>query len=89
MAELGTCGYKSVMLFCAAPRSKYVDPDTYDNVDLSPIAVDDEGGTVAVVDSAKYLGGILTTDGKAGCERCGEQNPESQQCVWCASKMLL
>ena len=55
---------KSVMLFCAAPRSKYVNPETYDDVDLSPIAVDDRGGTVAVVDSAKYLGGILTTDGK-------------------------
>jgi hypothetical protein len=62
------------VLFC------YIDPDSYDAdlrskcncggacvcdyFSLDPIVVDAAGSTAAVVVSAKYLSGILTTDGK-------------------------
>jgi hypothetical protein len=66
---------KSAVLFCAAPRSCYTNPDTYDAelredpsdddyFSLDPVVVDGAGSTITIVDNVKYLGGILTTDAK-------------------------
>ena len=52
---------KSEILFVAAPRSTYVDQQTYDGRDLSNLDLGD-GVYMPVVARVKYLGSILTRD---------------------------
>jgi len=53
---------KTLVLFCAAPPSEYVNPATFDNADLSDIVLP-TGNVIPVVDRAKYLGSMLSRDG--------------------------
>ena len=55
---------KSEMLFCAAPRHTYLDPDSYDGADLSHILLPGNR-FVPVVDEFPYLGDVITRDGTA------------------------
>ena len=53
---------KSEVLFCAAPRSCYSDPATYDGTDLSDVLM--PGGLfVNIVDLFKYLGSLVSRNG--------------------------
>jgi hypothetical protein len=53
---------KTLVLFCSAPPSTYIDPTTFDNADLSDIVLP-SGNVIPVVDKAKYLGTMISRDG--------------------------
>ena len=53
---------KSEILFCAAPRSSYTDPATYDGADLSDVLLPG-GRYICVVGEFKYLGSYITRHG--------------------------
>jgi len=53
---------KTLMLFCAAPPSEYMDPATFDGADLGDIKLP-SGNVIPVADMAKYLGSMLSRDG--------------------------
>jgi hypothetical protein len=53
---------KSEILFCAAPRSTYSDPTTYDGADLSDVLLP-EGLFMCIVDIFKYLGSYISRNG--------------------------
>jgi len=50
---------KTEILFVAAPPSTYIDPNSYDNIDLSNIDLGD-GTHLPIVDEFNYLGSILS-----------------------------
>ena len=53
---------KSEILFVAAPEITYENPRTWDDVDLSDVKVDEEGGFIPIVSEFKYLGSYLARD---------------------------
>ena len=53
---------KTLVLFCAAPPSRYQNPATYDGADLSDIVLP-SGNVIPIVAKAKYLGSMISRDG--------------------------
>ena len=59
-------GSKSEMLFCSKPLHLYLNPQSYDGTDLSPIMLPNHG-YMQVVDEFPYLGDVIARDGSDAC----------------------